>query len=127
MSKLIACSLVIKDDFNNVLLLKRKVKRGQKEEWSLLNHKARGKEIAEKCVNRGVKDILKSVVFDLKSEKEYIVDNENDESVMVFTGALKERITLDKNYKEYKWVNSSDLNNYEMNEFDRQILDDFFR
>ena len=127
MSKLVGCSLIIKDDFNNVLVVKKKVKRGQKEEWSLVNQKARSKESAEKCVNRGAKDILKSIVFDLKSLNEYVVNEENDEVIMTFSGTLKERITLDKNYKEYKWVNNVQLENYEIKEFDKQILNDFLR
>ena len=64
MSTVVSCSLIIRDDFNNVLLLKKKVKRGQIEKWSLLTQKKRSKEEHEKTIHRGVKDILKSIVFD---------------------------------------------------------------
>lgn len=126
MAKVIGCSLIIKDDFNNVLLVKKKVKRGQIEEWSLLNQKIRGKEDGEKCIHRGVKDVLKSIVFELEPQKEYITNEIIGESVMVYSGKLKEKITLDKNYKETKWINKNDIDSYIMNELEKNILNDYF-
>ena len=52
MSTVVSCSLIIRDDFNNVLLLKKKVKRGQIEKWSLLTQKKRSKEEHEKTIHR---------------------------------------------------------------------------
>ncbi|MGG7175961.1 hypothetical protein ACQPU1_00105 [Clostridium paraputrificum] len=125
MSKLVGCTLIIRDDFNNILILKKKVKRGQNEIWSLLTQKIRGKESAEKCVHRGVKDILKSVVFDLEPLKEHLINEENDESVMTFVGTLKERVILDKTYKEFKWVGKKQLDNLEILDWERKILEDY--
>lgn len=124
MSKVVSCSLIIRDDFNNVLLLKKKVKRGQIEEWSLLNQKKRSKEEHEKTIHRGVKDILKSIVFELEPINEYSINE--DESAMVYLGILKEKITLDKNYKEAKWINVNDIDNFEINNLDKKILKDYF-
>lgn len=125
MSTVVSCSLIIRDDFNNVLLLKKKVKRGQIEEWSLLNQKKRSKEEHEKTIHRGVKDILKSIVFDLEPLDEYSINE--DESTMVYLGILKEKVTLDKNYKEVKWINVNDIDNFEINNLDKKILKDYFK
>lgn len=126
MTKIVGCSLIIKDDFNNILVLKKKVKRGQKEEWSILNQKIRAKEATVKCINRGVKDILKSIIFDLETFGQYIVDEENQEEIAVFIGSLKEKVTLDKNYKECKWINKNDLDKHEFAELDKKIIEDYF-
>ena len=126
MAKQVACSLIIKDDFHNVLILKKKVKRGEIENWSILTSKIRGKESHDKCITRGAKDILKSVIFDVEPFKEYIIDNENDDSVMVFTGRIKEKAILDKNYKECKWIGKRNLEDYNFLSLDKDILNDFF-
>lgn len=123
MAKVVSCRLIIRDDFNNVLLLKKKVKRGQTEEWSILDQKKRGKEDNEKTVHRGVKDVLKSIVFELEPIKEYSITQ--DESIMVFSGILKEKITLDKNYKESKWINKNDVESFDINELDKKILNNY--
>lgn len=125
MSKVVSCKIVIKDDFNNVLLLKKDVKRGQVEEWSLLDHKKRGKENIEKTIRRGVNDILKVIVFKLEPMKEYSISE--DESVMVFSGILNEKISLSKNYKEAKWVNRNDINEFNINDLDKTILNDYLK
>ena len=125
MSKLVGCTLIIRDDFNNILILKKKVKRGQKEVWSLLNQKIKGKESTEKCIHRGAKDILKSVVFDLEPLKEHLIDEENDESVMTYVGTVRERVILDKNYTEFKWVSKRQLDNLEILDWERKILEDY--
>lgn len=127
MAKVVSCSLIIRDDFNNILIIKKRVKRGQKEEWSILNQKIKGKENTEKCINRGVKDILKSIAFDLAEVKEYVVNEIEDESIIVFSGILKEKVTLDKNYKELKWINKNDSDSYEINDFDKKIIRDYFQ
>ncbi|SFU68373.1 hypothetical protein SAMN04487886_11014 [Clostridium sp. DSM 8431] len=126
MAKQIACSLIIKDDFHNVLILKKKVKRGQIESWSILTQKIKGKENHDKCITRGAKDILKSVIFDVEPFKEYICDEENDESIMVYTGRIKEKAILDKNYKECKWIGKRNLEDYNFLPLDKEILTDFF-
>ena len=57
MSKVIGCSLIVKDDFNNFLILQKKVKRTEPEKWCLITSKLKGKESYEKSINRGVRKI----------------------------------------------------------------------
>lgn len=126
MAKIVACNLIIKDDFHNVLILKKKVKRGEVESWSILTQKIRGKESHDKCITRCAKDSLKSVVFDVEPFKEFISNEEADESVMVYTGRIKEKIVLDKNYKDSSWIGVRNLEKYNLSELDKKILDDYF-
>lgn len=126
MAKCIGCRLIIKDDFNNTLVLKKKGKKGQLQNWIILDQKLRGKETDEKCLNRAMKDVLKAIIFDLESFNEYVIDNENDEFIRVYMGNLKERYVLDKAYDEAKWINKKSLDNHEFNEIDKKILNDYF-
>lgn len=123
MSKAVECTLLIKDDFNNILLLSKKVKRGEKQYWSLLSQKVRGKESEEKCIERAVKDVLKSIPFETKFVKEY---NFEDEVIKVYSAILRERVVLHKNYKEFKWISKSDIDNLELQELDKNIINEYF-
>ncbi|PRR82556.1 hypothetical protein [Clostridium vincentii] len=127
MAKIIACSLIIKDDFNNVLILNKRVKRGEIETWSILNQKIKGKEIHDKCITRCAKENLKALVFDVKEFKEYIFNKETDESIMVCTGEIRERFILDsKKYKDSKWVSIRNFQDYNFIECEKEMLKDFF-
>ncbi|OOM09084.1 hypothetical protein [Clostridium saccharobutylicum] len=120
------CTLLIKDDFGNILVLKKKVKKGQKEIWSLLTQKIKGKESNEKCINKSVNKILKTIVFDLKQFNEYVIDSENNEGIKVYLGDLKGKFVLDKSYDEAKWINKNDLDGYEFDEIDKKIIVDYY-
>ncbi|AGX43552.1 hypothetical protein [Clostridium saccharobutylicum] len=120
------CTLLIKDDFGNILVLKKKVKKGQKEIWSLLTQKIKGKESYEKCINKSVNKILKTIVFDLKQFNEYAIDSENNEGIKVYLGDLKGKFVLDKSYDEAKWINKNDLDGYEFDEIDKKIIVDYY-
>jgi hypothetical protein len=128
MAKIIACSLIIKDDFNNVLILNNKVKRGEIETWSILNKKIKGKESHDKCITRGAKDAIKSLVFDAEPFKEYIVDKDSDESIMVYTGRIEDRVTLDlKKYIGNRWIGLRSIENFNLSQLEKEILNDFFK
>lgn len=122
--KLVSCIQLIKDDFNNVLIMKKKAKRGTISKWSLLEQKIRGKENDEKCLTRAAKDILKTIVFDNKEFKEYAINEE--ESIKVYIGKLKEKFVLDKSYDEAKWINKNIINEYDIEDLDKKILLDYF-
>lgn len=127
MTKVVSCTLIIKDDFNNVLILKKKAKRGQEEQWCLLTQKLRGKESDEKCLNRAMKDIFKSIIFNLEEFNSYELNQEDKESTKVYLGDLKERFVLDKSYDEAKWISKNDLDKYNFEELHKNILKDFYK
>lgn len=123
MNKSAGCTLLIRDDFNNVLVVNKKVKRGEEQTWSLLSEKSRGKESDEKCIDRVVKDALKSIPFETKFVGEY---NSNDEIFKVYSAILREKIVLHKNYKECKWIGKNEIDKFNLLEKDKNILREYF-
>lgn len=122
MSNIIGCTLIIKDDFKNVLILQKKVKRGEVESWCLIGSKLRGKESLEKSINRGVKDSIKALAFDLEPIEEVVIDKENDESIKVFVANIKEKPMLDKAYVDYRWINKNQIDNFNLMEHEKDLL-----
>lgn len=125
MMKCTACTLIIKDDFKNILILKKKVKKGQIGKWSLLSQNLRGKESDEKCLNKASNKILKTIIFDLEPYKEYVINEEAEEGIRVYKGEIKGRFVLDKSYDDAKWVHIDELNEYDFEDIDKLIIEDF--
>ena len=125
MMKCTACTLIIKDDFKNILILKKKVKKGQVGKWSLLSQNLRGKESDEKCLNKASNKILKTIIFDLEPYKEFVVNEESEECVRVYKGEIKGRFVLDKSYDDAQWVHIDKLNEYDFEDVDKLIIEEF--
>ncbi|MBZ0311173.1 hypothetical protein K7185_01705 [Clostridium butyricum] len=125
MMKCTACTLIIKDDFENILILKKKVKKGQIGKWSLLSQNLRGKESDEKCLNKASNKILKTIIFDLEPYKEFVLDSDSDEGIRVYKGEIKGRFVLDKSYDDAQWVNKNKLSEYEFEDIDKLIIENF--
>ncbi|MDU1004126.1 hypothetical protein [Clostridium butyricum] len=125
MMKCTACTLIIKDDFENILILKKKVKKGQIGKWSLLSQNLRGKESDEKCLNKASNKILKTIIFDLEPYKEFVLDSNSDEGIRVYKGEIKGRFVLDKSYDDAQWVNKNKLSEYEFEDIDKLIMENF--
>ncbi len=125
MMKCTACTLIIKDDFENVLILKKKVKKGQIGKWSLLSQNLRGKESDEKCLNKASNKILKTIIFDLEPYKEFVLDSDSDEGIRVYKGEIKGRFVLDKSYDDAQWVNKNKLSEYEFEDIDKLVMENF--
>lgn len=124
MSKVISCSLIIKDDFNNVLIIQRKVKKGQPKVWSLLNRDIKGKETIEKCLEKIAKDDLKGIVFNFTPFKDFAINE--DQINTSYTGIIKESIILHKDIIGSKWINKRVLDEYDFAKDNKEILLEFF-
>lgn len=116
------CSIIIYDDFGNVLI----AERGKKSErtWGIFGKELKGKETEEKCICKAVDKDIKCTVFDLKSFKEYNLEDE--EVLKVFTGSVKEYITCHKTINSIKWIGKNNIENYNFNDEDKMILNDYF-
>ncbi|MFR5264302.1 hypothetical protein [Clostridium sp.] len=117
------CKIIIKDDFNNVLILQKKTKKDEISKWVLVSSELKGRESDEKAANRAVKDDLKIIVFDLEKIKEEEI---NEKLLMVYTGSIRERVICADSIKKIQWVNKRELGKYEMEEVDKNILNEFF-
>ncbi|MBQ5695402.1 MAG: DNA mismatch repair protein MutT [Clostridium sp.] len=116
------CSIIIYDDFGNVLI----AERGKRSErtWGIFGKELKGKETEEKCICKAVDKDIKCTVFDLKPFKEYNLEGE--EVLKVFTGSVKEYITCHKTINSIKWIGKNNIENYNFNDEDKMILNDYF-
>lgn len=117
------CKIIIKDDFNNVLILQKKTKKDEISKWVLVSSELKGRESDEKAANRAVKDDLKIIVFDLEKIKEEEI---NEKLLMVYTGSIRERVICADSIKKIQWVNKRELEKYDIEEVDKNILNEFF-
>jgi hypothetical protein len=125
MSNIVKCSIIIYDDFNNVLIAERGKGKKVVKEWGIFGKSIKGKETEEKCILKAVDKDIKCTVFDLKPFKTYIL-NDQDEKLQVYTGTIKEYITCHKTINSVKWIGRRELDNYQFNQEEKQILKDFF-
>ncbi|MBM6839479.1 hypothetical protein H9X77_14940, partial [Clostridium saudiense] len=87
MEKILRCSILIVDDFNNVLVAERGKGKGAIKTWGLFGKEIKGKEDEEKCITKAVDKDIKCNRFDLKPFKEYF--NEEGNGLKVFIGSIK--------------------------------------
>jgi len=127
MGKIVRCSIVIYDDFNNVLIAQRgKVKKNAPVIWSVFGKDIKGKESGEKCITKAIDKDLKCNIFDLAPFKEYVIDEEKEESLLVYIGKIKEFITCHTEINKIKWISERDLNLYDFSNNEKEMLLDFF-
>lgn len=120
MGTITKASIIIYDDFNNILIIQRgKAKSDEEAVWSLIEKDIKGKATAEKTVIKAVDKDIKCTVFELEEFKKH-------DDAIIFKGMIKERVTLHKTINDCKWVKLSDLNKYMFNETDRKIIEEFF-
>ncbi len=122
MSKVAECSVIIKDDFNNVFIVRKKTKKNQPQLWYTVGRKIRGRENEEKCIARAVKDDLKSIVFNLIRIGEYILDEDLNEVCAVYEGGLKEKVVYGTDIAEGKWISANELDNYDFADGEKEKI-----
>lgn len=122
MGRIAECSVIIKDDFNNIFIVRRKTKRNEPKLWYIIGKKIRGKETEEKCITRAIKDDLKSIIFNLEKLGETQINAEKDESCAVYLGQLKEKVVYGNDIAEGKWVSAKELENYDLAEYEKEKI-----
>lgn len=117
------CSIIIYDDFGNVLI----AERGKRNErtWGIFGKEIKGKETEEKCISKVVDKDIKCTIFDLKPFKEYVLEDEK--KLKVFTGGVKEYINCHKSINDIKWISKKNIEDYIFNDEDKIILNDYFQ
>ena len=123
MGSLVKCSIIIYDDFGNVLIAERG-KRNERK-WGTFGKEVKGKETEEKCIFKAVDKDIKCTIFNLKPFKEYSL--EGDQKLKVFTGCVKEYITCHKSINSIKWIGKRSIQDYIFNDEDKMILNDYFK
>lgn len=127
MSNIVGCTLIIKDDFLNVLVFQKKTKKGEPQAWGLVNSKIKGKETIEKSITRGIKDSIKVLAFDLQEVGEHIINSNKNESIMVFSASIKEKPNLEKLFVDYKWISKKNIDDINLEDYEKEILKDYLK
>lgn len=125
MSNTIGCYIILKDDFNNILI-ERKGKKSDKT-WKCIGRLKKGRETDEKCISNSVKEDLNTLVFDLESLDEIQIDTNSDDIIKLYSGKIKEYINLGKNVNEISWINERTFENYLFSDIDKKILLKYFK
>lgn len=126
MSKVIKSSVVIFDDYNNVLIAERgKGKKDSPKLWGLFGRNLRGKEDAEACASKAVDKDLTCTIFDLTPFKQYPLASEENGVMQVFTGKIREMVSLHKDINRVKWIGAREVENFDFSDGDKEIILDF--
>lgn len=127
MSKVIKSLVIVYDDYNNVLIAERgKGKKDSPKLWGIFGRNLRGKETGETCATKVIDKDLSCTIFDLALFKEYSLNSEEEGTVQVFTGRIRQMVSLHKEVNKVKWINSIEIDNYEFKEDEKAIILDFF-
>ncbi|WP_249167343.1 hypothetical protein [Clostridium butyricum] len=54
-----------------------------------------------------------------------MLDSDSDEGIRVYKGEIKGRFVLDKSYDDAQWVNKNKLSEYEFEDIDKLIMENF--
>ena len=128
MGKVTRCSIIIYDDFNNVLIAEvGKGKINSPKLWCVIGKGIKGKETEDKCITKAVDKALKCNIFDLTPFKEYVLDEEGGDILSVYSGKIKEAVTCHADINKVKWISESEMNIYDFAVNEKEVLLDFFK
>lgn len=126
MGNVIGCSIILKDDFNNILIIKKEQKKNFGL-WKCVGRLKKGRENNEKCITNSVKEELNTLVFDLKEVKEFKINDENEDSIMIYEGKIKDYMNLGKKVMDMKWISENEIENFEFLDGEKEILLEYFK
>lgn len=124
MANVIGCSIILKDDFDNILIIKKEQKK-KFGLWKCVGRLKKGRENNEKCIINSVKEELNTLIFDLKEVKEFKINDED--SIMIYEGKIKDYMNLGKKVMDMRWISKSDIENYELLDWQKEMLLEYFK
>ncbi|WBW94930.1 hypothetical protein [Oceanirhabdus sp. W0125-5] len=126
MEKAKKCIVIIKDDFKNVFLVQKKGKRTEPKMWQLLEVEVSGRSTEDKSIEKMIKKNISSILFNKTAIKDYVLDEETGDILRIYTGQLKERITLHKDFVKNTWIGENKLEDMDIIPEHKEILKDYF-
>ena len=125
MGKKIKSSIIIYDDFKNVLIVQKgKSKKFEPKVWTILNKDITEKQDPEKYITKSVGKDLKCNIFDLLPFKVY---EEGENKNIVFSGKLKEQIVCSADINECRGRTQPHLHESTCSDLEEKILLEFFK
>lgn len=109
-------SIVIRDDFNNILIIQKKVKKNEPKLWDFLQCEVKGKATPDAAITKEAYKMLKVTIFDINLVKE-----ESEE--YIYSGIIREGVVAHTNLSEVKWVKKADLENFNFSEEAKSVLE----
>lgn len=126
MGKVVKSTIVIYDDFKNILIAERGRGKNTPKQWGLFGKELKGKETAERAIVKAVDKDIKCTIFDLEVYKEFTINEETNESVQAYTGTIREYITTHKTINSTKWIGKKDIDKYNFSQEDLRIIEEYF-
>lgn len=126
MVKVVKSTIVIYDDFKNILIAERGKGKNTPKQWGLFGKELKGKETAERAIIKAVDKDIKCTIFDLKEFKQIELQEGAEEATQVYVGTVREYITTHKSINSVKWIGQKDIENYNFSEEDMKIIKEFF-
>ncbi|MCM1991267.1 hypothetical protein [Oceanirhabdus seepicola] len=127
MDKATKCIVIIKDDFKNVFIVQKKGKRTEPKMWQLLEVEVKGKSTEDKCIEKMIKKNISSILFNKTAIKDYVLDEETGDILRIYSGQLKERISLHKDFVKTTWIGENKLDELDFIPEHKEILKDYFK
>ena len=127
MGKIVRCSIVLYDDFKNVLIAQRG--NGRKNNpivWGIFEKEMKGKESTEKCITKIVDKELRCNIYDLEEIKKIELDDSGENTELLFCGKLKEKIVYSKDINEIMWLSEKNLDEVEIESAAKKKIAEFF-
>lgn len=128
MGKVVKTSIIIYDDYNNILAVQKgKNKDNPKEMWSLVGKELKGKESEEKAIFKAVEKDLGCGILNLTPFGEYAINEENNEKILVYSGVVGGQIVCHKTINKMKWINEREVETCGFSMIEKEALMDFFK
>ena len=124
MSNIAYCEVIVKDDFNNVLIVQKKVAKNEPRLWSLVGKKKKMNETLDKCIHRVIKEELKTIGFDIRGFSTYKINDEEEK--IVVSAILREKVSCHQSIIEWEWISKKDLEKYDFIDNNKEILAKFW-
>ncbi|MGL5151055.1 MAG: hypothetical protein ACRC7N_10845 [Clostridium sp.] len=113
-------SVIIKDDFNNILIIQKKTKKNEAKFWTFVSCDVKSKAMPDNAILKEINKQLKVTIFDLKSINILPVGEECSKEI--FTGIIRESIVTHNEIAKTQWVKKDRLSEYDFKEEDIDIL-----
>ena len=126
MGRVVKSTIVIYDDFKNILIAERGKGKNTPKQWGLFSKELKGKETAERAIIKAVDKDIKCTIFDLENFKEYSANENGDETIQVYTGTVREYITTHKTINTVRWIGKKDIEKYNFSHEDLEIIKEYF-
>ncbi|MGL5764897.1 MAG: hypothetical protein ACRCX8_04580 [Sarcina sp.] len=139
MSKIVYCEFIIKDDFNNVLIVKKKIKGETVKKWELIGGGMRNRakfinsedqELLDEALFAIMHSNLRTIGFDVTefATEPYNLESFEGEEVYkkIYVAVLRDKAMFKKEILGKEWISPKELDNFDFKGKERDVLERFW-